>query len=79
MFHGSSFANPVDLEVRIEDTSPTGTSSYTYWVTVYPGMTRFYLGQDQIEWNDLDCNESQDEGKMSYHTYYLTGQSNCTP
>ena len=76
-FHGSSFTDPVDLEVMVEDQSPNGTSSYTYWVTVYPGQTRFYLGQDQIEWNDLDCNESQDYGELSYHTYYLTGQYDC--
>lgn len=79
VFHGSSFTQPVDIEVRIDDESPTGSSFYTFWVTVYPGQTRFYLGQDQIQWNDMDCNESQDWGEMSYHTYSLTGQYDCTP
>jgi hypothetical protein len=77
VYHGSSFTQPVDLQIMVEDITPNGTSTYTYWVTVYPGQTRFYLGQDQIEWNDMDCNESQDYGEMSYHTYYLTGQYNC--
>jgi hypothetical protein len=77
VFHGSSFTQPVDLEIMVEDITPFGTSSYTFWITVYPGQTPYYLGQDQVDWNDLDCNESQDEGEMSYHTYSLTGNYNC--
>jgi len=77
VYHGSSFTQPVELEVEVEDVSPTGTSTYTYWTTVYPGQTRFYLGQDQIQWNDLNCNDSEDPDELSYHTYYLTGNYNC--
>ncbi|NII28443.1 hypothetical protein HB364_25395 [Pseudoflavitalea sp. X16] len=79
VYHGSSFTQPVALEVEVVDVAPWGTSSSTHWVTVNPGQTRLYLGQDQEEWNDLDCNESQDWGEMSYHTYYLTGNYDCTP
>ena len=77
VFHGSSFTDPVEMEFEVTDETASGTSSYTFWQTIYPGNPRTYIGQNQEIWNDNNCNDQQDSGEMEYHTYSKTGQSHC--
>jgi hypothetical protein len=71
------FTEPVEMEFEITDQNSNGTSTSTFWQTIYPGNPRTYVGQDQENWNDMNCNDSQDPGETEYHTYSKTGNSHC--
>jgi len=77
VFHGSSFTDPVDIEFEVTDENASGTSTYTFWQTIYPGNPRTYIGQNQETWTDMNCDGNQDPGEMEYHTYSMTGNSHC--
>jgi hypothetical protein len=78
VFRGSTpWTQPVEMEFEITDQTPWGTSTSTFWQTIYPGNPRVYVGQNQEQWNDNNCNGSQESDEMEYHTYSKTGQSHC--
>lgn len=65
-----------ELEMKVEDVSDYGTSSSTSWQSLCPG-SRQYVGQDQEQWNDGNCNGQVDFGEYSTHTYSWTGNYRC--
>ena len=71
------FTEPVEMEFEITDQNSNGTTTYTFWQTIYPGNPRTYIGQNQETWNDMNCNDQEDPGEMEYHTYSKTGNSHC--
>jgi hypothetical protein len=72
----TGFTNCIELEMKVEDVSDYGTSSSTSW-NMYCSSSRTYVGQDQEQWNDSNCNGQIDFGEYSTHTYSWTGNYRC--
>lgn len=76
LLNANQYASCVEVEMKVEDVSDYGTSSSTHWQMLC-GNSRVYVGQDQEQWNDGNCNGSIDFGEWSTHTYSWTGNYRC--